>query len=283
MQQFKIFHRTKFDYSSTVRLNTHIIRVRPREGHDLRIIESKLEITPCANVNWQRDGENNCIAYLTFDQQTGSLNIESETIVEKYDDEETVFNVADYATHFPFFYTVDDRATSSPYMNYIFSGRGDLTSTWLNKLWAHGETIETGTLLNRINQSIHDDLIYVRRDEEGIQHPDTTLDKRSGSCRDFAFLFMVAVQRLGFAARFISGYVYTGNIPSSLDATHAWVEVLIPGAGWIGFDPTFGVITGRNYITVTAARRPELTTPVEGGYFGLPESIMNVYVSISKQ
>lgn len=283
MQRFKIYHRTTFDYSSNVMLNPHILRVRPRDGHDLRIIESKLVITPHANITRQRDAENNSIAHLTFEQQTQSLQIESETVVEKYDPENPAFHVADYAAHFPFFYTIDDRTSAAPYMNYIFSGQGDLITCWLNKFWSHGEVIETQALLHRINRSIHEELAYTWREEEGIQHPDLTLEKKSGSCRDFAFLFMAAVQRLGFAARYVSGYVYTGNLAWLSDSTHAWVEVLIPGAGWIGFDPTAGTTAGVNHIPVTAARRPELATPIAGGYFGLPASTMTVHVSILKQ
>ena len=114
-----------------------------------------------------------------------------------------------------------------------------------------------------------------------MQSAEQTLTYGSGSCRDFTNLFMVAAQKLGFATRFVSGYVYPNSTYDLSGSTHAWAEVFIPGAGWKGFDPTNGGIVGDQHIAVSVARLPESVPPVAGSYLGTPESKMKVDVQVT--
>ena len=281
MKRFKISHQTAYDYSSLVQLLPHTLRLRPREGHELRIESSKLDIFPTPSLLWQRDVEGNSVATATFKNRTDTLRINSEIVIQKYDLSPLDFLVSDYAVDFPFTYREDDRILLSPYMA-TDTGTNDRLREWMDALWMPGEKIQTFSLLQRINQHIFKNLTYRKREEEGVQQAEHTLGCGSGSCRDFANLFMAATQRLGLAARFVSGYVYSNYVPAQSGSTHAWAEVLIPGAGWKGFDPTFGTIVGADHISVAVARRPELVPPVAGDFFGKPGASMKVSVSVTE-
>jgi transglutaminase-like putative cysteine protease len=132
--------------------------------------------------------------------------------------------------------------------------------------------------------AIKEGFAYERREEPGVQPPWVTLDRRKGSCRDFAVLMMEAARALGVAARFVTGYVYPGgeDAPEPLGggATHAWVQVYLPGAGWIEFDPTNGLIGGRDLIRVAVARVPAQAAPLTGTYFGSLEDELGMEVSV---
>ena len=120
------------------------------------------------------------------------------------------------------------------------------------------------------------------REEPGVQPAAVTLSSGTGSCRDFAFLFMEAARRMGLASRFVSGYLHTQPPPADFGSTHAWAEVYLPGGGWKGFDPTSGEIVGKNHIAVAVARLPESVPPVSGSFIGPPGSSLNVGVWVSE-
>jgi transglutaminase-like putative cysteine protease len=153
---------------------------------------------------------------------------------------------------------------------------------WVANLWQSGERIQTYALLQRLNVHIQQTLSYRLRDEPGVQTIAETLSRGTGSCRDSAYLFMEAARRLGFASRFVSGYLHTP--PSTVDfgATHAWAEVYLPGAGWKGFDPTIGEIVGTNHIAVAVARLPESVPPIAGSFVGPPGANLNVGVWVNE-
>nr|WP_020406511.1 transglutaminase family protein [Hahella ganghwensis] len=282
MKQFKILHQTTYNYASFVQLLPHTLRLRPREGHELRIASSKLNIFPRATLKWHRDVEGNSVAIASFQDRANTLNIESEIIIEKYDLFPFDFLVSGYAIEYPFSYLDDDNISLSPYMKSEPTETNDPINDWVKSLWARDENIQTISLLLRINQDIFQNLTYLKREEEGVQSPELTLASGSGSCRDFAYLFMEAAQRLKLAARFVSGYVYSDYIPARSGSTHAWAEVFIPGAGWKGFDPTFGALVGAEHISVAVARRPELVPPIAGDFYGAPGSSMTVCVSVTE-
>lgn len=282
MKQFKILHKTTYHYSSVVQLLPHTLRLRPREGHELRIRSSKLNIFPPANLLWHRDVEGNSVATASFEIGTNSLIIESEIVIEKYDLSPFNFLISDYAIEYPFSYLDEDKVLLSPYMSSPLKGRGDPVNDWLDSIREYGHKYETLALLLRINQEIFHRMTYRKREEEGVQSPEKTLSCGTGSCRDFAYLFMILAQELGFAARFVSGYVYTDYSTDRSGSTHAWAEVFIPGAGWKGFDPTFGILVGAEHISVAVARRPELVPPIAGDYYGSKGSTMTVVVSVTE-
>ena len=149
---------------------------------------------------------------------------------------------------------------------------------------ADGRT-ETGHLLMTLCYAIHESFVYARRNEPGTQPPRITLQFRRGTCRDFALLMMEAVRTLGFAARFVSGYVYVpdrdGSETRGGGATHAWCQVYLPGAGWVEFDPTNGIVGSRDLIRVAVARDPAQAVPLSGSYRGGPADFRDMRVQVN--
>jgi transglutaminase-like putative cysteine protease len=282
MQRYKILHRTYYNFSAAVRLEPHALRLRPREGHELRIESSTLEITPPATLRWHRDVEDNSVAIATFDASANQLVIESEVIIQQYNQAPLDFLVADYATDYPFAYTPEDRVVLSPYMNSAEHTASGLLTEWVANLWQAGERIQTYALLQRLSVHIHQTLSYRLREEPGVQTAAETLSYGTGSCRDFAYLFMEAARHLGLASRFVSGYLHAPPSAVNFGATHAWAEVYLPGAGWKGFDPTIGEIVGTNHIAVAVARLPESVPPIAGSFVGIPGASLNVGVWVTE-
>ena len=189
--------------------------------------------------------------------------------------------MTDYAIDYPFTYPPDDRILLSPYMASSAHSVEGILGEWIANLWKSGERIQTYTLLQRLCTLIHQKLSYRVREEPGVQSAEQTLSGGTGSCRDFAALFMVAARCLGFAARFVSGYLHVPQSTDSLGATHAWAEVYLPGAGWKGFDPTNGEIAGTDHFAVAVARLPESVPPIAGSFVGSPGSRLDVGVWVT--
>ena len=282
MQRYKILHRTYYNFSAAVRLGPHVIRLRPRENHEIRVESSTLEISPTASLVWHRDVEDNSVATATFSTAASQLLIASEVVIQQYNQAPLNFFVADYAVQYPFDYAPEDRIVLSAYIGGGESPATDLLGNWLKNLWTPGERIETYGLLQRITAHIQDTLDYRVREEPGVQTPDDTLSCGSGSCRDFAALFMAVARHLGLAARFLSGYLNAPPSSADFGATHAWVEVYLPGAGWKGCDPTIGEIAGTDHIAVAAARLPESVPPVAGSFVGPPGASLDVGVWVTE-
>ncbi|HEY7773262.1 MAG TPA: transglutaminase family protein [Marinagarivorans sp.] len=282
MKKFKIEHKTHYAFSNAVQLLPHTLRLRPREGHELRIEYSKLEISPPASLRWQRDVEGNSVATATFTTKTPTLTIVSEVVIQQYDLLPHDFVVADYAVNYPFNYSDEDRVLLSPYLLNSNHADSPVITNWLGKLLGFNEKIQTFSLLLRLNQSIYQAIAYRIREEEGVQAAEQTLALGTGSCRDSASLFMAGARKLGFAARFVSGYIHSHSAMQLAGSTHAWAEVFIPGAGWKGFDPTIGSMVGADHIAVAVARLPESVPPVAGNFFGNPGSKMEVNVWVTE-
>lgn len=281
MKRYQIIHQTEYKFSESVQLLPHSLRLRPREGHELRIESSKLEIIPAATLRWHRDVEGNSVSIASFLGATEKLFIRSEVVVEHYDSRPQDFVVDDNAVYFPFSYPPSDRLLLSPYMADARAANSKLVAGLLSGLSEQGERPQTVALLLRLCQRIFQRISYRRREEEGVQTAEQTLLYGTGSCRDTANLFMIAAQQLGFAARFVSGYIHSSSSSHLSGATHAWSEVYLPGAGWKGFDPTIGQLVGSDHMAVAVARLPESVPPVAGRYFGTPGSTLEVNVWVS--
>lgn len=282
MQRYKILHRTYYNFSAVVRLEPHSLRLRPREGHELRIESSSLNTTPPATLRWHRDVDDNSVAIASFDSPVHQLLIESEVIIQQYDQAPHDFLVADYAVDYPFDYTPEDRVVLLPYMNFAEHTTGSPVTEWVANLWQSGERLQTYALLQRLGGCIHKTLSYQIREEPGVQTPEQTLARGTGSCRDFACLFMEAARRLGLASRFVSGYLHAPPSTANFGATHAWAEVYLPGAGWKGFDPTIGDVVGTNHIAVAVARLPDSVPPIAGSFVGPAGASLDVGVWVTE-
>ena len=280
MRRYRIVHNTLYHFAAPVQLLPHTLRLRPREGHELRIESSTLTITPDAKLRWHRDVEGNCVATAHFVGMAPSLGIHSQMIIQQYDQQPHDFLVADYAVNYPFCYLPEEGILLASYLTSVEAFDNVALDQWLAGIWQPGERIQTVALLLRLNEKIHATFRYQRREEEGVQTAAQTLFSGAGSCRDFANLLMTSARKLGLAARFVSGYLYTSAATAQSGSTHAWAEVFIPGAGWKGFDPTIGKLAGPHHIAVAVARMPQSVPPVAGAYQGAPGATMAVEVRV---
>ena len=282
MQRYKILHRTYYNFSTAVRLEPHALRLRPREGHQLRVESMKLTVTPAAKLRWHRDAEDNAVAIAIFKSFASQVLIESQVVIQQYHEAPLDFLVADYAVDYPFKYSPADRKVLAPYLPSARQASGKLLEALVKGVWKRAERIQTYALLRRLNKQVHQAISYQIREEPGVQSAIKTLTCGTGSCRDLAHLFMEAARRLGLAARFVSGYLHAPPSSVTLGATHAWAEVYLPGAGWTGFDPSIGELVGTDHIAVAVARLPELAPPVAGAFIGPADVSLDVGVWVSE-
>ncbi|HKK15781.1 MAG TPA: transglutaminase family protein [Gammaproteobacteria bacterium] len=282
MQQLKVSHLTEYTFANYVTLEPHRLLIRPREGHDIRIVSSRLDISPAYTIRWHRDVYDNSVATVSFLEAASHLSIFSEITLEHYDDAPLDFVVADYAVNYPFQYQEREKADLAPYQQANYPAEQALINSWLEQTGLGQGAQETYVLLDRLNKWISQNFNYMVREEAGVQTPAETLNSGSGSCRDYAALFMETCRMLGLACRFVSGYLHAPSTEAGSGSTHAWAEIYLPGPGWKGFDPTSGNLTSRQHIPVAVARHPEWVPPVAGSFVGsaqVPTLKVNVQVN----
>ncbi len=267
MRRLNISHITEYQFSTPVSLLPHRLLLRPRESHNVRIESSTLDISPAHTLQWKRDVLDNSVALVGFTQTARRLRIVSDMVIQHYEDNPFDFLVDDYAVNLPFEYNLEERAELAPFQQAVYPVDRDAVRDWLGGLGLR-QPMQTFTFLDRLNHEIANRFNYRMREEPGVQNPARTLSLNSGSCRDFAALFMEACRHLGLASRFVSGYLFTAGIDMGKGSTHAWAEVYLPGAGWKGFDPTAGEVTGNRHIATAVARHPEAVPPVAGSFVG---------------
>lgn len=287
MTPLLIHHVTRYRYSSPVTLGRHRLLLRPRSGHDLRIVSSELSIDPVpVKLTWARDVYGNSVTLANFPgDPTAELTIRSDIRVEHYDEQPLDFLVDDRAVNFPYLLLPSERIELWPYLIPCYVDDQGEVAEWVHGFWRAGQQIETYVLLDRMNRAIAADFTYAAREQPGVQRPRQTLSTRTGSCRDFATLLIEACRYLGLPARFVSGYATTEDIPAAMGATHAWTEVFLPGAGWKGFDSTGGIVAGPNHIAIAVGRDPESLPPIAGTYLSggaTVEASLDVEVSVTR-
>ncbi len=282
MRRLQINHVTTYEFTEAVTLLPHTLLLRPREGKDIRIESATLAIVPAHQLQWQRDVYDNAVALATFSEKGKRLSIDSRLVLQHYDDQPLNFIVAEYAVRYPFQYDPAERADLAPYLSTLFEQDRPAVSAWLQQFWQSGQVVETYLLLEWVNKAIATGFTYQQRELPGVQTPATTLVNHSGSCRDFATLFIESCHYLGLAARFVSGYVYSPAPVMGQGATHAWAEVYLPGTGWKGFDSTSGQLVGNDHIGLAVGRHPESLPPVAGSFLAdTPQSpVMTVTVGV---
>ncbi len=271
-----IDHHTSYRYPRSVELTPHIFRLRPAVHSRTPILHYALDIQPAKHfINWQQDPFGNWLARVVFLEPTREMSVKVTVIAETTVINPFDFFVEAYADNFPFAYDKQLRKELSPYLEVTEFG---------DRLMALLTTIDRGEqkivdFLVHLNQELWRKIRYTIRMEPGIQGCDETLEKRSGSCRDTAWLLVQILRHLGLAARFVSGYLVQltadekaldGPSGPEEDFTdlHAWAEVYVPGAGWIGLDPTSGLFAGEGHIPLAGTPDPVSAAPVTGGYVG---------------
>ncbi len=277
--KLRIQHRTTYRYAQTVGFGPHRLMLRPREGHDIHIVESVLQISPSHQINWIRDVYGNSIAVVRFSAPASELMVYSDLVLNHYESNPFDFSIEPEALSYPFVYPDETARELSSLIQLVYPHDEARVRGWLGQFWVLGQSIETLALLQQMTWHIARAFHYQVREEEGVQAPGVTLDKNSGSCRDYATLFIEACRCLGLGARFISGYILSGG-PNTAASTHAWAEVYIPGGGWKGFDPTLGGLTTAQHVAVAVARHPEHATPISGSYLGPANAFVNAQVDV---
>ncbi len=280
MRRLSLRHVTRYRYTEPVQFLPHRLFLRPREGHDLRIVSSRLDIAPASTVVWHRDAFGNSVAVASFGDPADLLSIESEVTIDHYEDVPFEFPLEPYAVRFPFQYDAAERLELSPYQQLLFGKEDAALRAWIGEFWQADRPTPTADLLKELNEAIPGRFGYVRREEPGVQRPSETLALGGGSCRDFATLFMESCRFLGLAARFVSGYLHAPGLAAAEGATHAWTEVYLPGVGWRGYDSTTGGLTGGDHIPVAVSRHPESVPPVSGAYEGTAQGTLEVEVKV---
>ncbi len=271
MRRIKIEHETRYEYPHPVEFLSHRLLVRPREGHDLRIESSRLDISPPYRIRWHRDVHGNSVAVVNFEEPAAVLSIVSEVVVQHYEVEPVEMTVAPAAAMFPFHYDPMEQIDLMVYLISAFPQDSGHIGRWLSGLWLPGQIVGTLELLDAINQKITQNIEYEVREAVGVQSPSLTLGRGKGSCRDVATLFIEACRYCGLAARFVSGYLLSSAATVDVATTHAWAEVYLPAGGWRGFDSTGGQHVGGQHVAVAVHRHPEAIPPVSGAYLG-PET-----------
>jgi len=278
VRRLNIHHVTEYRFPEPASLLPHRLLLRPRENHNVRIECAELDIVPAHSVQWKRDVLDNSVAVVSFSEPTDHLCIASNVIIAHYEDNPFDFLLEDYAVAYPFAYADAEQAELAAFQQADYPADGEAVRQWLAAMDL-GRPDQTIVLLDRLNRAIANGFAYQIREEPGVQGPALTLALNAGSCRDFAALFIEACRGLGLASRFVSGYLYVEAGEADSASTHAWAEVYLPGAGWKGFDPTSGTVTGDRHIAVAVARHPEAVLPVVGSYLGPPTNEPELSIS----
>lgn len=265
-------HVTHYQYDRRVGLGAQIVRLRPAPHCRTRILSYSLRVDPAKHfVNWQQDPQSNYLARLVFPEKTQQLRIEVDLVAEM-----AVFNPFDFflephAEKFPFEYAASEQKGLAPYLVKVPATEG--FADYLASI--PRQPTRVIDLLVEINGRLARDVRYLIRMEPGVQAPEETLARGSGSCRDSGWLLVQLLRHLGLAARFVSGYLIqltsdlksldgpSGPIADFTDL-HAWCEVYLPGAGWIGLDPTSGLLAGEGHIPLACTSEPGSAAPVTG-------------------
>ena len=267
-----IKHKTEYHFDRNVSLGPHIIRLRPAPHVRTPVHHYGLHVAPEEHfINWQQDPFGNYLARLVFPEKTKKLTIEVGLVAELVTINPFDFFLEESAQSFPFEYDQQTQKELQPY--FEVTEKGSLLNKWLKGV-SKKET-PTVDFLVALNARLQGDIGYNVRMEPGIQSCEETLKKATGSCRDSAWLLVQIMRHLGLAARFVSGYLVQLTAdqksldgPSGPEADftdlHAWTEVYIPGAGWVGLDPTSGLFAGEGHIPLACTPDPVSAAPIEG-------------------
>jgi len=290
MPRLTVRHLTSYHYRHPVGFGDHRMMLRPRDTYDQRLIESRLVITPePVEVRWLQDVFGNAIAVARFAGRALELQFDSVLVVDQ--SAEPPLQLDDHAREYPFSYDAEDMPDLARYIERQMPDPGHLVDRWA-RTFAGRNAIPTLEMLEAMTLAIRHRFTYKSRHEPGVQEPRTTLRLETGTCRDFALLMMEAVRSLGLAAKYVTGYLYTRPGRAEHDYarqdsasrgggnTHAWLQVFLPGAGWVEFDPTNGTVGSAGLVRVAAVRTPAQAVPLAGSWIGAPSDCLGMEVSV---
>jgi transglutaminase-like putative cysteine protease len=286
MTLLSVRHVTTYSYTGPVRLGEQRMMLRPRDSNDQRLLDASLMIDPePSRLHWIHDVFDNCVAIADFRGDADRLCVESNITVEHKHSHEPEVLLDEKARLYPFSYDLEEMPDLARSIERHHPDPAGEVDRWARRFVNPGGLTETGSLLMTLTNAIKEGFTYERRTERGTQSPLQTLECRRGSCRDFATLMMESARALGLAARFVTGYLYVRDRDVAEahlggGATHAWCQVYLPGAGWVEFDPTNGIVGSRDLIRVAVARDARQAIPLHGHYFGAATARMVVSVNV---
>lgn len=286
MPLLTIHHKTEYRYAHPVAFGEHRIMLRPRDGHDLRVLTGRLDISPePISLRWIHDVFGNSVAIATFDERARMLTFSSTATIEHLPSDDFALTPDDQAYFYPFLYNGEELPDLQEFIRPQYGDPDGNLSAWARQFLDPEGPTPTFNILAGMTHGIRKEFKYRKRHEHGTQHPLDTLQTASGTCRDFALFMIEALRRLGIAARFVSGYLFIHGDRSrgyvGGGSTHAWVQVYLPAAGWIEFDPTNGIVGSRDLIRVAVARDPRQAIPLHGTYLGSADAFLGMDVSIN--
>lgn len=283
MPRLSIRHTTVYRYRQPVGFGEHRMMFRPQESYDQRLIDMRLRITPePVDLRWIHDVLGNVLGIARFDGVADELAFESDILLDHLPMNTPDFRMEDYARTYPFTYGPEEMPDLARSIERHYFDPGHELDRWVRQFLDSDGKTSTGDLLMNITHAVRESFTYIGRPEEGTQDPIMTLQSGRGTCRDFAMLMMEAVRALGFAARFVSGYLCVNDAGGHVGGgnTHAWVQVYLPGAGWVEFDPTNGIIGNKDLIRVAVARDPRQAVPLWGTYSGQRDAALGMDVEV---
>ncbi|MFW2390128.1 MAG: transglutaminase family protein [Polyangiales bacterium] len=289
--KISVDHLTEYRYERPVGFGEHSLFLRPRESQTIHVRSFSLQSQPESRVRWVRDCFNNVVAVASFGvAEASALSLHCLMDFNVAEENPFDFILEARAREFPFSYDEREKSALRPFLDQEESERWRILDWARDALGASEQRRDTISFLTDLNLAIHRRIAYERRDEEGTQTANQTLELGKGSCRDLAELFVATSRQLGLAARFVSGYLYEPTPPAgtvgfnrAAGSMHAWAEVYLPGAGWRGFDPTNGILTDHRFLPSAVANRPDWVNPIQGRYFhvGGVRSEMRVTLNIT--
>jgi transglutaminase-like putative cysteine protease len=288
MSRIKIVHTTDYAYRNPVSLTRHRLMLRPDDSHDLRIHADGLEVDPKPSLtHWTHDAFDNSICFLEWPEsvKTKRLSIVSTLDMTHHPDGPPlpVFSLEKSAEFFPFSYDLEDLPDIARLAERQLPDRDRVVHAWARKFVANVREARTLGVLEAMTHAIKAEFRYGARHEEGTQTAAETIALGTGTCRDFAVLMMEALRCFGVATRFVTGYLYddTAGVMRGGGSTHAWVSVYLPGAGWVEYDPTNGLVAGSNLVRVGVTRTASQALPVSGGYIGDAGDFAGLHVDVA--
>jgi len=284
-----VHHRTTYRYRRPVEFGEHRMMVRPRDSHDQQQVGASLEITPTpAVLRWSQDVFGNNVATARFSGRAKELTFLSTLQVDHQPQGSEGIEAAmdDHARSYPFSYDSGDMPDLMRLVERQYQDPSRALTDWVRSILHADGAAGTLGILAAMTQRIRRQFTYRARHEHGVQPPATTLRLGTGTCRDFAVLMMEAARCLGLATRFVSGYIYVpsrdwpGAEYRGGGNTHAWLQVYLPGAGWVEFDPTNAIIGTRDLIRVATVRDPRQAMPLSGSWMGAAGDCLGMEVAI---
>ncbi|MGZ5922162.1 MAG: transglutaminase family protein [Rhizomicrobium sp.] len=289
MDLVTIRHLTRYRYSKPVWFGEHVMMLRPRESFDQHVLESSLKITPNPSyLRHHHDVFGNCVGVARFEGKASELIFESVVRLEHTPEDALDQSTPSRLNSYPFAYAHHDLPDVHSSMMRLHPDPDGKLGRWSREFLQHIHKVDAIHVLTAMTHGIREQFEYVPRRWGPPQTPAQTLERRSGTCRDFAVLMMEAARALGLAVRFVSGYLYVPRKPEEKcrnggGSTHAWVRVFLPTGGWVEFDPTNGLVGNRDLIRVAVVRDPTQALTLAGSWEGENKDYLGMDVEIDVQ